>query len=76
MGSDNSFNAQTQVLKNALGVIIGGQRGEYIGEMLIDSEIAHGRGFFISDDKKISCRYFKNGEFAEGSSLELNLITG
>jgi hypothetical protein len=76
MGTGNSFNPKTQVCKYAWKITISNMRGQYWGEMFIDSETAHGRGVFRSEDGIVSCRYFRNGEFAEGSSLEFNLITG
>lgn len=43
--------------------------------MLMHPEVAHGRGVFCTDDGMVYCRYFDRGEFAEGRSLQVNLLT-
>lgn len=49
--------------------------GQYWGEMLIGTNLAHGRGVFRTNEGIIYARYFNNGAFGEGSSLQFNSNT-
>lgn len=54
----------------------GSTKGQYFGEVSVQTEKPHGRGIMLYDNGYLHINYWQNGDYADGKYVKINILTG